>query len=41
MVESSVISGDLTVYPAAINLWLLVVAFGLEALLGWPDACIA
>lgn len=38
MVESSVISGDLTVYPAAINLWLLVVALGLEALLGWPDA---
>jgi adenosylcobinamide-phosphate synthase len=38
MVESSVINGDLTVYPAAINLWLLVVAFGLEALLGWPDA---
>lgn len=31
-------SGDLTVYPAAINLWLLVVALGLEALLGWPDA---
>lgn len=30
--------GDLTVYPAAINLWLLVVALGLEALLGWPDA---
>lgn len=25
-------------YPAAINLWLLVVALGLEALLGWPDA---
>jgi adenosylcobinamide-phosphate synthase len=38
MVESSVIDGDLTVYPAAINLWLLVVALGLEALLGWPDA---
>lgn len=37
MVESSVITGDLTVYPAAINLWLLVVALGLEALLGWPD----
>lgn len=30
--------GDLTVYPAAINLWLLVVALGIEALLGWPDA---
>ncbi|MCW0232628.1 MAG: adenosylcobinamide-phosphate synthase CbiB [Ferrovibrio sp.] len=28
--------GDLTVYPAAINLWLLVVALGIEALLGWP-----
>jgi adenosylcobinamide-phosphate synthase len=26
------------VYPAAINLWLLVVALGVEALLGWPDA---
>jgi adenosylcobinamide-phosphate synthase len=38
MVESSVMNGDLTVYPAAINLWLLVVALGLEALLGWPDA---
>jgi adenosylcobinamide-phosphate synthase len=38
MVESSVMGGDLTVYPAAINLWLLVVALGLEALLGWPDA---
>ncbi len=38
MVESSLISGDLTVYPAAINLWILVVALGLEALLGWPDA---
>jgi len=38
MVESSLISGDLTVYPAAINLWLLIVALGLEALLGWPDA---
>lgn len=38
MVESSLIGGDLTVYPAAINLWLLVVALGLEALLGWPDA---
>jgi adenosylcobinamide-phosphate synthase len=37
MVESSLISCDLTVYPAAINLWLLVVALGLEALLGWPD----
>ncbi|MEK9967528.1 MAG: adenosylcobinamide-phosphate synthase CbiB [Ferrovibrio sp.] len=37
MVGSSFIGGDLTVYPAAINLWLLVVAFGLEALLGWPD----
>ena len=36
--DSSVITGDLTVYPAAINLWLLVVALGLEALLGWPDA---
>lgn len=36
--ESSVIGGDLTVYPAAINLWLLVVALGLEALLGWPNA---
>lgn len=36
--DSSVIGGDLTVYPAAINLWLLVVALGLEALLGWPDA---
>lgn len=31
-------SGDLTMYPAAINLWLLVVALGLEALLGWPNA---
>jgi adenosylcobinamide-phosphate synthase len=29
--------GDLTVYPAAINLWLLVVALGVEALLGWPE----
>jgi adenosylcobinamide-phosphate synthase len=38
MVDSSVITGDLTVYPAAINLWLLVVALGLEALIGWPDA---
>ncbi|PJI43303.1 adenosylcobinamide-phosphate synthase CbiB [Ferrovibrio sp.] len=38
MVGSSVIGGDLTVYPAAINLWILVVALGLEALLGWPDA---
>ncbi len=38
MVDLSVITGDLTVYPAAINLWLLVVALGLEALLGWPDA---
>lgn len=31
-------SGDLTVYPTAINLWLLVTALGLEALVGWPDA---
>jgi adenosylcobinamide-phosphate synthase len=38
MVLSSVIGGDLTVYPAAINLWLLVLALGLEALIGWPDA---
>jgi adenosylcobinamide-phosphate synthase len=38
MVGLSVIGGDLTVYPAAINLWLLVVALGLEALLGWPEA---
>jgi adenosylcobinamide-phosphate synthase len=38
MVESSVMNGDLTMYPAAINLWLLVVALGLEALFGWPDA---
>lgn len=31
-------SGDLTVYPTAINLWLLATALGLEALVGWPDA---
>lgn len=37
MVVSSVIGGDLTVYPAAINLWLLVVALGVEAVFGWPD----
>lgn len=37
MVTSSVqCSGDLTVHPAAINLWLLVLAFGIEALAGWP-----
>ncbi|WP_341912752.1 adenosylcobinamide-phosphate synthase CbiB [Ferrovibrio terrae] len=37
MVESCFIGGDLTVYPAAINLWLLVVALGVEAALGWPQ----
>ncbi len=35
--ESCFIGGDLTVYPAAINLWLLVVALGVEAALGWPQ----
>lgn len=38
MVVSSFIGGDLTVYPAAINLWLLVIALGLDAAFGWPDA---
>jgi len=27
---------DLTVQPAAINLWLLVIALGIEAVAGWP-----
>lgn len=35
--ESCFIGGDLTVYPAAINLWLLVVALGVEAAFGWPQ----
>lgn len=38
MVVFSFIGGDLTVYPAAINLWLLVIALGLDAAFGWPDA---
>lgn len=38
MVVFSFIGGDLTVYPVAINLWLLVIALGLDAAFGWPDA---
>jgi adenosylcobinamide-phosphate synthase len=38
MVVSSFIDGDFTVYPAAINLWILALALGIEAAFGWPDA---
>jgi adenosylcobinamide-phosphate synthase len=38
MVTSCETNGDCTVQPAAINLWLLVLALGLEAILGWPAA---
>ncbi|MFN4274773.1 MAG: adenosylcobinamide-phosphate synthase CbiB [Ferrovibrio sp.] len=38
MVVFSFIGGDLTVYSATINLWLLVIALGLDAAFGWPDA---
>lgn len=31
-------AGDLTVEPAAINLWLLIVALGVDAAIGYPDA---
>lgn len=31
-------AGDLTVEPAAINLWVLVLALGAEAAIGYPDA---
>ncbi len=31
-------AGDLTVEPAAINLWLLVVALATDAAIGYPDA---
>lgn len=33
----SVMAGDLTVTAAAINLWVLLVALALDALIGWPD----
>lgn len=37
MVASSIQRiSDLTVQPAAINLWLLVIALGIEAIIGWP-----